>query len=192
MKRKQLVSTFFMAAALMAMNSPPASAQSVGGNQSERSGTDTQTPLPPNSPSSGSGEASKTGRSAGTATQPPSGAAQSNKDPSVGGSQSERSGADNQTPLPKRSRFTGSDDPSKVRQSRRTASETRRMDGQQDVRLAQEALKNQGHDPGPVDGILGSHTRQAIREFQRQNGLKQTGMLDDETKQKLNIETRSK
>jgi hypothetical protein len=53
MRRKQFVSTLFMATALMAMNSGPASAQSVGGSQSERSGGDTQTPLPPESPSSG-------------------------------------------------------------------------------------------------------------------------------------------
>jgi peptidoglycan hydrolase-like protein with peptidoglycan-binding domain len=60
--------------------------------------------------------------------------------------------------------------------------------GQQDVRQAQEALKNQGHNPGPIDGVMGSQTRQALREFQSKNGLKQTGTLDAETKQKLNIE----
>jgi peptidoglycan hydrolase-like protein with peptidoglycan-binding domain len=60
--------------------------------------------------------------------------------------------------------------------------------GQQDVQQAQEALKNQGHDPGPIDGVMGSQTRQALRAFQSKNGLKQTGMLDAETKQKLNIE----
>jgi membrane-bound lytic murein transglycosylase B len=61
------------------------------------------------------------------------------------------------------------------------------MNDQQEVRLVQEALKNQGHDPGPIDGIMGSQTRQALREFQSANGLKQTGMLDAQTKQKLNI-----
>jgi peptidoglycan hydrolase-like protein with peptidoglycan-binding domain len=62
------------------------------------------------------------------------------------------------------------------------------MGGQQDVRQAQEALKNQGHDPGPIDGVMGSQTRQALRAFQSKHGLKQTGTLDGETKQKLNIE----
>ena len=53
MRRKQIVSMLFLAAAVMATNSPLTSAQSVGGSQSERSGGDTQTPLPPESPSSG-------------------------------------------------------------------------------------------------------------------------------------------
>jgi hypothetical protein len=65
------------------------------------------------------------------------------------------------------------------------------ISGQQDVRQAQEALKSQGHDPGPVDGVMGPQTRQALRAFQSSNGLKQTGMLDAATKQKLNIENSS-
>jgi peptidoglycan hydrolase-like protein with peptidoglycan-binding domain len=62
---------------------------------------------------------------------------------------------------------------------------------QQDIRKAQEALKNQGHDPGPIDGVMGPQTRQALTAFQSSNGLRQTGMLDAETKQKLNIEDSS-
>jgi len=46
MTRKEIISALFLAAAVMVMNSGGASAQSVGGSQSERSGTDTQTPLP--------------------------------------------------------------------------------------------------------------------------------------------------
>ena len=67
-------------------------------------------------------------------------------------------------------------------------SQTSGTGGQQDIRQAQEALKNQGHDPGPIDGVMGPQTRQALRAFQSSNGLKQTGMLDAETKQKLNVE----
>jgi hypothetical protein len=104
MRRKQIVSVF-LAAAVMAMNSGPASAQSVGGSQSERSGGDTQTPLPPNSPSSGKSDASKTGKS----PSKPSGKAQGNKDTSVGGSQSERSGGDAQTPLSPKSQSSGTE-----------------------------------------------------------------------------------
>jgi peptidoglycan hydrolase-like protein with peptidoglycan-binding domain len=65
------------------------------------------------------------------------------------------------------------------------------MGGAQDVKQAQEALKNQGHDPGPIDGVIGSQTRHALREFQSKNGLRQTGMLDVETRQKLNMESSS-
>jgi hypothetical protein len=103
MRRKQIVSMLFLAAAVMAMNTAPALAQSVGGTQSERSGTDTQTPVPPKSPSSGLEDASKTGKS----PSKPSGKAQSNQDKSVGGSQSERSGTDTQTPLPPESPSSG-------------------------------------------------------------------------------------
>jgi hypothetical protein len=110
MKRKEIVSALFLAGAMLAMNSAPASAQSVGGSQSERSGTDTQTPLPPKSPSSGSDDASKTGKN----PTKPSGKAQGNKDTSVGGSQSERSGTDTQTPLPPKSPSSGSGDASKT------------------------------------------------------------------------------
>src|SRR5262245_54683755 len=81
MRRKQIVSMLFLAGAVMAMNTAPASAQSVGGSQSERSGTDTQTPVPPKSPSSGLEDASKTGKS----PSKPSGKAQGSKEKSVGG-----------------------------------------------------------------------------------------------------------
>jgi len=58
----------------------------------------------------------------------------------------------------------------------------------QDVKKAQEALKNTGHDPGSMDGVMGPRTRQAIRGFQNANGLKETGRLDAETAKKLGVE----
>ena len=54
-----------------------------------------------------------------------------------------------------------------------------------DVRQVQESLKNQGQDPGLIDGIMGSKTRQAIRQFQKTSGLEQTGTLDEATLQRL-------
>lgn len=54
-----------------------------------------------------------------------------------------------------------------------------------DVRRVQESLKNQGQNPGPIDGIIGSRTSQAIRQFQKENGLQQTGTLDEATLEKL-------
>ena len=35
------------------------------------------------------------------------------------------------------------------------------------IEKLQELLVDRGYDPGPVDGVLGSQTRQAIKEFQR-------------------------
>jgi hypothetical protein len=103
MRRKEFVSALFIATALMAMNAAPALAQSVGGSQSERSGSDSQTPVPPKSPSSGLEDAGKTGKS----PTKPSGKAQGSKDKSVGGTQSERSGTDTQTPVPPESPSSG-------------------------------------------------------------------------------------
>ena len=56
-----------------------------------------------------------------------------------------------------------------------------------DTRAAQEALKTQGFDPGPVDGQMGPRTRTAISDYQRRENLPVTGMLDDATMAKLNI-----
>ena len=185
MKRKPFVSVLFLVAAALALNGAPSWAQSegsreksVGGTQSERTGSGSETPVPKGSPSAGSTDPSKAGKGPG------SGSAQSGKDTSIGGTQSQRT-PESDTPLPKGSRAAGSSDPSKAGQGARSASQGM---GQQDIREAQEALKSQGHDPGPLDGVLGSQTRQALREFQSKNGLKQTGNLDAETKQKLNID----
>ena len=58
----------------------------------------------------------------------------------------------------------------------------------QDVKKVQEALKNKGHNPGSIDGVMGSQTRQAIKAFQKANGLKETGSLDAETAENLGVE----
>jgi hypothetical protein len=49
------------------------------------------------------------------------------------------------------------------------------------VRRAQEALKRLGIAVGPIDGIRGPLTEAALREFQRQRGLRPSGQLDPET-----------
>jgi uncharacterized protein YmfQ (DUF2313 family) len=61
------------------------------------------------------------------------------------------------------------------------------MSGDKDIRQAQEALKNQGHDPGPVDGVMGQKTQQALRDFQKSKNLEPTGRLDDQTASALGI-----
>ena len=49
------------------------------------------------------------------------------------------------------------------------------------VRAAQVYLKYAGCDPGPVDGVLGSRTHAALRQFQSGVDLSATGELDDDT-----------
>jgi lipoprotein-anchoring transpeptidase ErfK/SrfK len=50
---------------------------------------------------------------------------------------------------------------------------------------AQIALARLAISAGPIDGIVGSQTRAAIRAFQMQNGLTETGDLDAATKEAL-------
>jgi hypothetical protein len=47
----------------------------------------------------------------------------------------------------------------------------------EDVRHVQGLLQMAGHDPGPIDGIFGSRTDQAVRSFQGANRLVQDGIV---------------
>ncbi|HIE44282.1 MAG TPA: hypothetical protein EYP78_05770 [Candidatus Omnitrophica bacterium] len=49
----------------------------------------------------------------------------------------------------------------------------------------QLALYTAGFDPGKIDGIMGHKTKQAIKEFQKANGLKVDGIVGRETWEKL-------
>ena len=49
------------------------------------------------------------------------------------------------------------------------------------VRAAQQMLSKNGFDVGPIDGILGRRTGAALRDFQQQQQLTQTGKLDADT-----------
>jgi peptidoglycan hydrolase-like protein with peptidoglycan-binding domain len=53
----------------------------------------------------------------------------------------------------------------------------------------QQALKDKGFDPGPVDGKAGPKTRDAIRAFQKANNLHVTAeeSIDDETARALGV-----
>jgi peptidoglycan hydrolase-like protein with peptidoglycan-binding domain len=59
--------------------------------------------------------------------------------------------------------------------------------GGEQVRLLQQRLRNAGFMPGPIDGILGPKTRQAIRRFQEAHGLRATGRLNIATRQALGL-----
>lgn len=54
-----------------------------------------------------------------------------------------------------------------------------------DVRSAQKALRHQGFDPGPIDGVMGPRTSAAVRDFQQKENLTVTGQLDAETHARL-------
>jgi peptidoglycan hydrolase-like protein with peptidoglycan-binding domain len=53
------------------------------------------------------------------------------------------------------------------------------------IEQAQQQLKSQGLYPGPVDGVMGAETQQAIGQYQRKKGLTETATLDHATMQSL-------
>ena len=55
------------------------------------------------------------------------------------------------------------------------------------IRLAQEALRARGLNPGN-DGKLDESTQEALAKFQKQNNLPATGVLDDKTAAKLGVD----
>ncbi len=50
---------------------------------------------------------------------------------------------------------------------------------------AQLALDREGISCGPIDGVMGTQTRQALEALQRKLGLPETGLLDEPTKATL-------
>ena len=56
----------------------------------------------------------------------------------------------------------------------------------EEVQKVQTALNQKG-ERVKVDGIWGPQTQQALRDFQKKNGLQASGQLDDETMQKLDV-----
>jgi peptidoglycan hydrolase-like protein with peptidoglycan-binding domain len=55
------------------------------------------------------------------------------------------------------------------------------------VKAAQQALTERGYDPGPADGSLGPRTQAAVSKFQADEKIDQTGQLDTNTLEKLNV-----
>ena len=53
------------------------------------------------------------------------------------------------------------------------------------VALVQDKLLRSGHDPGPVDGLMGSATRAAIRAFQAARQIPITGEISEELLREL-------
>ena len=57
----------------------------------------------------------------------------------------------------------------------------RRGDTGNDVRTLQTALTRAGYDPGPINGIFGAQTEQAVKQFQRVLGLQEDGIVGPKT-----------
>src|SRR5262249_58375808 len=57
----------------------------------------------------------------------------------------------------------------------------------EDIRNAQQALKDKGTYTGPVDGTMNAETKKALRDFQQKNNLEVTGTLNHDTMTALGI-----
>lgn len=51
----------------------------------------------------------------------------------------------------------------------------------------QEALAEEGYYNGPIDGVIGSETRDAIASYQSDNGLAVSGLIDEELMSSLGV-----
>ncbi|HEX4231631.1 MAG TPA: peptidoglycan-binding domain-containing protein [Bryobacteraceae bacterium] len=63
--------------------------------------------------------------------------------------------------------------------------------GSDSVRQAQQALKDKGYDPGPVDGVAGPKTHDALRQYQHKENLNANGQLGSETMDHLGVRSGS-
>jgi Putative peptidoglycan binding domain len=59
--------------------------------------------------------------------------------------------------------------------------------GAEQVKAVQQALQAKGMDPGPIDGIMGPKTTVALKAFQKDQKLTESGRLDDQTRDKLGV-----
>lgn len=59
---------------------------------------------------------------------------------------------------------------------------------QSKVKDVQKALNNNGASIR-VDGVLGPQTRSALRQYQKDHGLKATGQINASTEKKLNLQS---
>jgi peptidoglycan hydrolase-like protein with peptidoglycan-binding domain len=61
-------------------------------------------------------------------------------------------------------------------------------EGSENVKKVQQALLDKGYKPGPVDGVMGAQTRQALGEYQKAQDIPVTRRLDARTANKLGVD----
>lgn len=66
--------------------------------------------------------------------------------------------------------------------------ENKTYDDRETISKVQEALNNRGYDCGIADGINGSNSQAKIQQYQEDNGLDVTGIIDDNLLRSLGIE----
>ncbi|MBX9953720.1 S41 family peptidase [Peribacillus simplex] len=63
--------------------------------------------------------------------------------------------------------------------------ELKASDSSSEVKAAEEMLKEAGHDPGKIDGFFDDATKNAVIAFQKEQKIKETGTIKDDTTVKL-------
>ncbi|CAH0275899.1 Carboxy-terminal processing protease CtpA [Peribacillus sp. Bi96] len=63
--------------------------------------------------------------------------------------------------------------------------ELKASDSSSEVKAAEEMLKVAGHDPGKIDGFFDQETTNAVKAFQRDQKINETGTIKDDTTVKL-------
>ncbi|WP_285766035.1 S41 family peptidase [Peribacillus sp. SI8-4] len=63
--------------------------------------------------------------------------------------------------------------------------ELKASDSSSEVKAAENMLKEAGHDPGKIDGYFDEKTTNAVKAFQRDQKIKETGIIKDDTTVKL-------
>ncbi|MGH9454617.1 MAG: peptidoglycan-binding protein [Terriglobia bacterium] len=61
------------------------------------------------------------------------------------------------------------------------------MSPHQNIKKAQESLRDKGYYTGRIDGLMGQQTRTAIRKYQKSEDQAVTGRLDAQTAGKLGV-----
>ena len=60
-----------------------------------------------------------------------------------------------------------------------------------EVKKLQQVLSEKGYDVGAIDGVYGAKTKEAVMQFQKENGLKTDGIAGPETLSKLEVNSQS-
>ena len=63
---------------------------------------------------------------------------------------------------------------------------------QDNIKKAQETLHSKGYDPGPIDGVMGSKTRQAISDIGRRRNCRSPDTWMRSTAGKLGVGARDR
>ena len=58
------------------------------------------------------------------------------------------------------------------------------------VAAAQDELAREGYYHGPIDGVFSEDAHRAVKNFQRDNGLNETGYLSRETRNALELDVK--